>query len=64
MLMCNDCNLLDESVVFDEDNGCAMCPGCLYEIELLDWADEVMEEFGWLLPQDEITHESTDQDSF
>jgi hypothetical protein len=48
LLECADCSLLDESVVFDEDSNLPLCPECLDFLNLLDWADEVMEEFGWL----------------
>lgn len=48
MAVCADCGFIDDTVKFDEDNNCFLCPSCLYDIELLDWADETMEEFGWV----------------
>jgi hypothetical protein len=45
--ICADCGLIDESVTHDEDNDCFLCPACLYDLDLMDWADEIMEEFGW-----------------
>lgn len=48
MRVCEDCGFIDDTVVFDLDSGCHLCPKCQDYLELLDWADEMMEEYGWL----------------
>jgi hypothetical protein len=45
MLECADCLILDETVGFNEDNDALLCADCLYEIELTDWLEYIMEEY-------------------
>ena len=48
LAVCSDCGLIDETVELDEDSNLYLCPECYMFMELGDWADEMMEQYGWV----------------